>query len=114
MDSNPIPITLLGRIYSWLPKIQNGPYVEEELPKNEVDGRIEKVDEEAKRIQEKVAKYNQDIQKLMEKRDVLANEKKRNTFVNQLDLEHALDKLRESNKQKFETYTFGKLHASYI
>ena len=115
MDSNAIPITLLGRIYSWLPKIRNGPYVEieEEIPKNEVDVQIEKVDKEDNRIQEKVAKYNQDIQKLIEKRVFLANEKKRNTFVNQLDLEDAIAAVKKEIRNS-GNYVAGTLTASYI
>jgi len=90
MDSNAIPITLLGRIYSWLPKIRNEQYVEieEEIPKNEVE--------------------------LAKKRDILAyNNKKRHTFVNQLDLEDAIAALKKEIRNP-GNYVAGTLTASYI
>jgi hypothetical protein len=129
---DPIPITLLGRIYSWLPKIQNRPcVVEEEISKIEVDVSIEKLDKDIKRVEELITKYTEDFRKLLDKREHLIEKhnedfrksldkrehlieiKVRTTCINRLDLENLIAVMQQKN-QNSGNYVAGSLTATYI
>lgn len=71
------------------------------------------MDEDVKRILDKVAKYNHNIRELAEKRNVLAYNKKRHTFVNQLDLEDAIAAIKKEIRNP-GNYVAGTLTASYF
>jgi predicted nucleic acid-binding Zn-ribbon protein len=100
---DPIPITLLGRIYSWLPKIQNRPcVVEEEISKIEVDVSIEKLDKDIKRVEELITKYTEDFRKLLDKREHLI-EKHNEDFRKLLDKrEHLIEKHNEDFRKSLD------------
>jgi hypothetical protein len=103
-----VPTSLLGNI---LPSLPPPPImVGEQTP---IFKQIETVDEEIKNLKHMREETDAKLRCLVERLDELKTEKKKTTFITQLDFDNAIDQLRKE-KYPESSYNVGKLNATYI
>ena len=110
------PTNVLGRILNVLgcirPRLRASRIVVDE--KTLIDMQIETLDEEINNLKHMNDDDNAKIRELLDRLDKLKTDKKKTTFITQLEFENALDKSRKEAYHGEGSYNVGKLNATYF